>query len=691
MTLREILHAPRRRWPVAAIAFALVLAGAWILTRLAQGPRFKARARLCLALPPSFAAAHDLPWVCTGPLDPPTWISILESRKIRSAAFERIRQRPEYVSNGGALREWPDSIAAGSDNGGPFLWIEATGSSAALAADLANAVAQSAEEEGRGMARLQAEATLGKIRKILEVQTAALRQLELEQRRTRERAGPGRGSDDLDAEARSLREEVLAEETRRGALERRSSANRLRLERLRQDRSTLEHLEREAIPRAASVPIRTAIHPEVKAASERLESVHRALDDLLRKVPRDPSAIQAGRADLRAAELEISRVETLAIAADLSAEESALRAENESIRLETALLDPTLQKHRDRLTLLSPVLEGLRKLDREIADEKASQTSLDTLALRLSPAPADGGFVRTEQRAQAADAVPAGPRTGSHWPLALAAAILAGFSFALLSELLDPTFRSDADVRRHLGYSVLALVPKVGAREVLAIHPGRSSIVSEVYDTLATVLLSAPSVDASRIVLITGTNPGEGKTSVAINLAVALALQGKRTLLVDGDLRVPAVHAALGLVNSTGFSDLLAGLVDLGTDGVLQDVGVPSLKVMSAGPAPENPHELLDPARIAPVAAMFRGQFDAVVIDTPPVRRVGDALKLSALSDAILFVVRSGVTDVRQATWAKRLLASVNARVTGAVLNGGTTKPEVYYTYDSRREAPPGP
>src|SRR5207245_478313 len=156
---------------------------------------------------------------------------------------------------------------------------------------------------------------------------------------------------------------------------------------------------------------------------------------------------------------------------------------------------------------------------------------------------------------------------------------------------------------RHLDFPVLAVVPRVASDEVLAVPGARTGIVSEIYDTLGTVLLSAPAPQPSRIIMVTSTNPQEGKTAVSTNLAVALARQGKRTLLVDGDMRIPTIHSSLGLANATGLSDLLSGMVQLGTEGVLQDLGVSNLKAMTSGILPENPYELLDPARIAPMRA----------------------------------------------------------------------------------------
>jgi capsular exopolysaccharide synthesis family protein len=154
-------------------------------------------------------------------------------------------------------------------------------------------------------------------------------------------------------------------------------------------------------------------------------------------------------------------------------------------------------------------------------------------------------------------------------------------------------------------------------------------------------------------------------------------------------MRIPSIHAALAVANAVGLSDVLSGQIPLSAEGLLQEVEVPNLKVLTSGASPENPYELLDPVRIAPIADQIRGQFDTIVVDTPPILRTGDALKLSTIADATIFVVEAGKTDQRQATWAKRLLTNVGAHVAGVVLNRASVGSEEYYYYGrySQKEA----
>lgn len=665
LTVRDIPRTLRRRWFVTLVSSALFFGAYLAVTRVKEPPRVRARARISLSPPPLLVTAHSAGWLPAHELDPRVWTALLDGRKIRDAA--------------GA---GPEAVAVLPDAAPNYLWIEAAAPSADAAAALANAVASAAEAESRALAALQLDQARAAAAKSVDGETARLLDLEARISAIREEVRRRFLCDSLELEARKLQEEIVAQESRRRDLDRRASANRLRLERIRQDRSTLEHLEREAVPRVASARIRSTEHPEIQSIEEHLESLRRSLSAARRSRPEEDPSITALRGEIRKTELDLARAESSALARDLAAEELALRTDSELVRVEIAAVDPGLRDLRDRASVLGPILGDLQRKEREIADGRARLAPLQDARARLGEGAISAGAVQIHDRAEAAEARAVETRLRTSWPAALLAALVGGLAVAFLRDSFDHALRTPFDVRRHLNYPVLTAVPKASAADLLSLQPGRPGAVSELFDTLATVLLTAPSPEPSRVFLVTSSNPREGKTSLSINLAVALARQGKRTLLVDGDLRIPAVHTALGLQNPTGLSDFLAGLVDLATEGVLQEIQVPSLRVMTSGLTPENPFELLDPARLGPVVALLRQQFDAIVLDSPPLLRTGDALKLSTVADGTLFVVKAGATDARQATWAKKLLASVNARIAGVILNGAAAGAGEYYAYD---------
>jgi capsular exopolysaccharide synthesis family protein len=161
--------------------------------------------------------------------------------------------------------------------------------------------------------------------------------------------------------------------------------------------------------------------------------------------------------------------------------------------------------------------------------------------------------------------------------------------------------------------------------------------------------------------------PGEGKTTVAANLSVALAATDKRVVLVSADMRRPRIHEMFGLPNGRGLSNILTGQVpaDLG----VLDWRVENLYVCPSGPTPPNPAELLQSQRMRDLVAELRGLVEYVVLDAPPVLTVADPLVLAALVDGVVFVVDARSTERDAIAEARRRLEQVGAKVLGGVMN----------------------
>jgi capsular exopolysaccharide synthesis family protein len=172
---------------------------------------------------------------------------------------------------------------------------------------------------------------------------------------------------------------------------------------------------------------------------------------------------------------------------------------------------------------------------------------------------------------------------------------------------------------------------------------------------------------------ITSPSAGDGKTTTLTNLGVALATAGQRVILVDCDLRRPRLHQFFGLSNETGFTSLLVG--DMPISAVLQQApGVRRLRVLPSGPLPPNPSELLSSERTAEVFAALRAEADIVLIDSPPVLPVTDALVLFRQADAAIMVFSARKTTRKQASTALQMAHQVDAPLVGAVLNGVSLK-----------------
>ncbi len=267
--------------------------------------------------------------------------------------------------------------------------------------------------------------------------------------------------------------------------------------------------------------------------------------------------------------------------------------------------------------------------------------------------------------------VPGGPFTPDTrraWIMALLFGLGLGVAAAFVIDYLDDTVKTPEDISWRLRLHFLGLVPKVhGERHPLLSGPVPHDF-GEAFRALRTALVATNTTDKTRIVAMTSTQPLEGKTTTAANMALALAIGGARVLLIDGDMRRPSLHRALRLPNDKGLAELLTGKARMRE--VVQRCGDPNLLVISAGQTPPNPSELLSSDRMkAFLQQLATGPFDWVVIDTPPVLAVTDAVILAPLVDMVTFVVGAEMTRWRLAERAIETLRAGNPKAIHAVLN----------------------
>jgi capsular exopolysaccharide synthesis family protein len=193
------------------------------------------------------------------------------------------------------------------------------------------------------------------------------------------------------------------------------------------------------------------------------------------------------------------------------------------------------------------------------------------------------------------------------------------------------------------------------------------------------VLLSNPAAPP-KVILVTSALPQEGKTTTIVNLALAFAQQGRRVLLVDADLRRPAIHRILNTRSGEGLGTMLSMGVDV--QPVVPISSLPNLHVLTAGTHRTNAAELLSSPRMYEAMEMWRKQYDHVFIDSPPALAVTDAVVMSVWADCTMVVVRSGVTSKAALRRVRALFDHVNANVLGAVLNAVDLRsPDYYYYY----------
>ena len=270
--------------------------------------------------------------------------------------------------------------------------------------------------------------------------------------------------------------------------------------------------------------------------------------------------------------------------------------------------------------------------------------------------------------------------------LTILLAAVIGFTLAAgaayLLEYLDDTLKVADDTQKALGLTLLGAIPLIedlSGGDLIFTHDSKSPAV-ESYRVLRTNLQFASVDRPVKRLLVTSPGPAEGKTISASNLAAALAQAGNRVVLVDGDLHRPRLHRVFKLVNNAG---LTTALLEAHPDpvGLLQDTSIPGLQVLTSGPLPPNPAELLGTARMRELLAVLDEHADTIVIDSPPVTMLSDAAIISTLADGVLLVLMSGQTRREVAKRAVEALRQVNAHVLGVLMNRITPRSGGYYYY----------
>ncbi|WP_017187262.1 CpsD/CapB family tyrosine-protein kinase [Alkalibacillus haloalkaliphilus] len=215
--------------------------------------------------------------------------------------------------------------------------------------------------------------------------------------------------------------------------------------------------------------------------------------------------------------------------------------------------------------------------------------------------------------------------------------------------------------------------------KTLVTHEQPKSPVSEQYRTLRTNLQFSSVDQELSTMVVTSTTQSEGKSLTAANLAIAFAQQGKKVLLVDADMRRPTVHYTFRISNTFGLSNLLVG--DHTLEQLVHESKVDNLDLLTCGPIPPNPSELLASNRMRELVGIAKQSYDLVIFDTPPVLAVTDPQILANETDGALLVVRSKKTEKDAAKRAKELLEQANANLLGAVLNDKDVKDSNYLYY----------
>ena len=357
-----------------------------------------------------------------------------------------------------------------------------------------------------------------------------------------------------------------------------------------------------------------------------------------------------------------------------------------------AQLDDLEAKIKDTEAEISKAQEALGSLlsAREIADTQAQIAALQSKLLTLQGNYAallsntEQGSANTLTLIEPAE-VPQKP-VAANSPRTIMLVALIGLILsagaAYLLAYLDDTLKNPNDVKRTLHLTTLGAVPVIAAEngQELVMLASHHTAASEAYRVLRTNLQFAAVESPLRSLLITSPAPTEGKSITSANLAVALAQAGRRVVLVDADLHRPRQHRLFGLANSTGLTTALLE-EHPAMEAILQATSVPGLLVLTSGPTPPNPTELLGSTRMRELLVELGTLADTIVLDSPPTVILADAAVLAAQTDGVLMVVNSGQTRRDIAQRAVETLRGVNARLIGVLLNRVSSRAGGYSYY----------
>lgn len=425
---------------------------------------------------------------------------------------------------------------------------------------------------------------------------------------------------------------------------------------------------------------------------------------------------------------QIKEVEST-LAKERSTMLSRTQNEFESAKHREALLSAAYRAEERSVSAELGRTSKVNLLRREVDSE---QNLYQTLLQRAKEAGfASAMQVATMRVVDAAKAqkIPVSPRRGSSTGVGILLGSLFGLGFVFVKERTSEVFRGPGDVERHLNLQELGVIPSIrssrkqidasslGLTRSLADpkvlgggsgDPGSSlavghwkdnfSVVAEAYRSATySILLASGKSDRAKTYVISSPNASEGKTTVVSNLGVALSQSKRRVVLIDGDLRKPGLHKALGIANGTGLRNLLRGELDpklAPLDSFCRRTAIPNLSIIPCGTGSEEVVELLHAAQMKDLLERLSREFDIVLIDTPPMLHMADARIFAGHADGVILVFRARATNRDQAATARYLFEHDGVRLIGTILNdfnpskeGRGNYYESYYRYKRQAEA----
>ena len=556
--------------------------------------------------------------------------------------------------------------------------VSYTTADAILAPQILNAAAQGLREYGADRAKVRASADVEFIEQQLDSARGQL---------TRSFRNIRTFKETQDFTNLTVQEQQLVNQMQDaiGAIER-FEDQRDALEQLRVDVESSGVLEVDLVTFLALLP--DGVNPQIRTLADRMQTRQQEMQRLITEVgqTREHPAVQAVSVQLEDIEEQL-RAAVLANLAVITDQLASRATELRGIRA-TQRQFPELENRLEELQLQQGIdAQNVQFLRSQLYQAQITAASASPYVDIVDPA---------------VGAIPAVPRGQLNLVLGAFLGLILGVGAAFFLEYLDRTVRTSADVETLLGVPVLGIIPRLrtmdevegvereGLPMIVALDP--LDPAAEAYRNLRMNLMFMSTDDEPiQTIIFSSAGPSEGKSTTAVNFAVMLAQQGQRVLLIDADLRRPALHQAMDVLREPGLTNLLVGDADA-REAIRPNV-LPNLDMLPSGPFPPNPSELLNSKNMQRLLEEFEGKYSYVIIDSPPVLAVTDAAVLGAHTDGMVLVLRSGETEQRAAERSVDQLRRVGVRLFGAVLNEVSTSTaeesyylQYYYSYHPKTE-----
>ncbi|MDH0427976.1 GumC family protein [Stutzerimonas stutzeri] len=414
-------------------------------------------------------------------------------------------------------------------------------------------------------------------------------------------------------------------------------------------------------------------HPLIQQFKTEQAKAQAKVEELSKRYgPRHP-AMTAARSELSAAEGSLKGQVEQIVAGIERNYQLALANENS--------LRASFNANKSQIQDISRKEFQLRELQREVDGNRALY---DTFMTRLKETAATADLETANARVVDPATVPTGPvKPKKALIVAIAAllALFAGVGLTLLLDALNNTFKSTEEIENRLNIPVLGILPQLKIQEhselARMFTTDKEKSFSESIRTIRTGVVLSGLDHPHKVMVITSSIPGEGKSTVSVNLAFALG-QMERVLLIDADLRRPTLAKSFEFpVGTPGLANLIAGTARL--EECIQQVD--GIDMICAGTVPPNPLELLSSPRFAKAVEVLKNKYDRIIIDSPPTQAVSDAIVLSTFADSLLYVVKSASTHIPLVEKGVGQLLQNNAPVKGIVLNQVDIKKAKRYGY----------